>query len=102
MWLPEDRDKALAYTRQMARVCKGCGTKEEDWERDKDAFVGDHRQCQGCLRLEEERGNAPDDAKGIHYFLTPRVVMEQRLAAEAEAAEARRRERAAQEEEGVN
>lgn len=59
------------YRREMVTVCKGCGTREADWRDDPDAFIGDFRQCPGCVRLEEEQENAKD-MKGVHYRLLPK------------------------------
>lgn len=69
-WDEDDQDKALAYQAEMRTVCPSCGTREADWERDPDAYVGDLRFCEGCARQERELENKPDDAKGLH----PRLV----------------------------
>lgn len=75
-WSEEDQDKALMFQREMATVCKGCGTREADWAENPDAFVGDIRECPGCARLEDERENA-EGLKGAHLGL---VTQEQALA----------------------
>lgn len=70
-WSEEDQDKALMYRREMATVCRGCGTRQSDWDADPDAFIGDFTQCPGCIRLEDERDNT-EGMKGVHYRLLPK------------------------------
>jgi hypothetical protein len=56
-WEPLDQDKALAWQREQKKICPGCGTRPEQWDRDKTAFVGDIRHCWGCDTLDLERDN---------------------------------------------
>ena len=72
VWTEQDRDKALAYRREMDKICKGCGVNPTDFDTDPDSWIGDFYVCPGCARLEEERSNVPDDAKGVHYRLLPK------------------------------
>lgn len=60
--------------REQRAVCPGCGTRAEEWDRDPDAYIGDYRICPGCERMEQERGNVPEGAKGVHFHLLPREV----------------------------
>lgn len=70
-----DRDKALAWKRDQLAFCPGCRTRKEDWERDRDAFVGDIQHCPGCERLEQERENANNmGTKGLHIGLVPKEL----------------------------
>lgn len=75
-WDEADQDKALAYTREQATVCTGCGTRAADWERDRFAFVGQSHQCPGCEVLSQEQDNVPKTARGVKVFLAPRALAE--------------------------
>lgn len=75
-WEEDDQDKALAYVRDKALVCNGCGTKRSEWSEDRHAFIAQQRRCPGCERLEMERDNVPPDAKGVQFFLVPRALAE--------------------------
>lgn len=57
----------------MRRVCRGCGTREAEWQENPDAYVGDIRYCPGCARLEAERDNMPD-SPNERRGMTPRLV----------------------------
>lgn len=68
-----DRDKALAWKRDQLAICPTCRTRKEDWERDRDAFVGNIEQCPGCDRLEQEKENAQSTKlRGLHIGLVPK------------------------------
>ncbi len=74
-WDDDDRDKAVAYTRAMHHICKGCGTRPEEWEANPNAYIGDIYKCEGCVRLEGERENAAESTeKGLHVRLLPEKV----------------------------
>ena len=79
-WPPDDQDKALAYQRFVAETCGSCGTRPEEWEADKFAFVGDQVHCSGCAALDQERENVPEGAKGVHVRLVTRAYGEARVA----------------------
>jgi hypothetical protein len=76
-WLDTDRELALAWQHNKRETCPGCGTRPDEWAEDEDAYLSDHVQCQGCLRLAEEQENNLDrDAQGKpqpgqHAFLRP-------------------------------
>lgn len=46
-------------------------------------LAGWHKICPGCQRLEEERGNVADDAKGVRYSLLPLEVVKRLMDEEA-------------------
>ena len=73
-WSEDDQDKALAYVRDRAEVCGGCGTKAKEWAADKFAFVAQSTTCLGCEVIEMERDNVHEDAKGVRIFLVPRAM----------------------------
>jgi hypothetical protein len=78
-WDETDQDKALAFMRDRRNRCPGCGTHEDEWERDPDAYVGWHESCPGCARLEQESENVSDSARGVKRFLIPRAEAERRM-----------------------
>lgn len=73
-WEEDDQDKALAYQREMRKVCSGCGTRQEEWDEDPDAYVGWVNRCEGCRRMDQERRNLgeSDSSAGAHVGLMPR------------------------------
>lgn len=81
-WPEDDQDKALAYRREHALACSGCGTRRDEWEhleRDEDGdpllpYLSVRHTCPGCLALEEERAQVAQDAKGVKVGLVPREV----------------------------
>ncbi len=67
-----DQDKALAWNREQRRVCR-CGTRTEEWKKDRFAYIGQQRACPGCEVLEQERENVPEQARAYtHVYLMPR------------------------------
>lgn len=90
-WTDLDQDKALAHEALLAQRCK-CGTRLEEWEEDRFAYVGYNWRCPGCEVLEQEQDNIPDGEKGVHVGLLPRQVAEQQE--DAERAKRRRDGRA--------
>jgi hypothetical protein len=75
-WDELDQDKALAWHREQATVCRGCGTRPAEWARDRFAYVGQTRYCPGCELLEQEKENVPETARGVTVHLTPRELAE--------------------------
>lgn len=75
-WDELDQDKALAWMRERAKQCPGCGTRAEEWKRDRFAYVGQTRYCPGCEVLEQERENVREDARGVTVHLAPRELAE--------------------------
>jgi hypothetical protein len=73
-WDLEDREKALAFTREKAKVCAGCGTRAEEWKADRFAYVAQQWYCPGCDLIEQERENVREDAKGVTIYLAPREL----------------------------
>lgn len=63
----------------MAKVCKGCGTRQSEWDEDPNAYLGDFYRCEGCGRMEDERNNTSDDARGIHIRLLPAAIARARI-----------------------
>lgn len=74
-WDPLDQDKALAWWREQKKVCRGCGTRKEEWDKDKFAYVGDIDYCAGCEIIEQERGHIKtlEEEQG-RMGLAPRLV----------------------------
>lgn len=78
-WEPDDQDKALALMRDRNTRC-GCGTRASDWKEDPDAYIAWQRHCPGCDRIEQERKNLPDNARGVHVILLPKEEALRRMA----------------------
>lgn len=56
-------------------MCGGCGTRQSEWDRDRDAYVGDITICPGCERVDQERENAKGmNAKGLRIGLVPMAL----------------------------
>ena len=79
-WTQDDRDKALAYEREMHARCSGCGTRPDDWRENPDAYVGDVEICQGCARLEQERQNEVGQQPGAKFRLIPLGIAIRKMA----------------------
>lgn len=73
-WSEDDQDKALAYQRELRSRCQGCGTREEDWEKDRDAYITDVKICPGCARTEAEHDNEIAKEKGAKVSLLPHHI----------------------------
>lgn len=73
-WSELDQDKALAWRREQRKVCT-CGTRAEEWEKDRYAYVGQQRSCPGCEVMQQETENVPESQRGYTYvYLTPREM----------------------------
>jgi hypothetical protein len=81
-WDPDDQDEALGFLREKAKVCSGCGTRDDEWQRDRDAYVSDEKICPGCELIEQAKEQLPKNAKGVKVFLVPRAIAEAQIAAE--------------------
>lgn len=55
-------------------MCHGCGTRGEEWDRDKFAYVGDVHYCPGCELLEQEREHMKDQEERGQRGLSARLV----------------------------
>ncbi len=64
----------------MSKVCRGCGTRQEEWEADPEAYLGDLVFCPGCERIHQESGNIPE---GEHGW-TPNLLPKEQALAKAE------------------
>lgn len=78
-WDQDDQDKALGFEREQAKVCPGCGTHSEVWEKDKFAYAPNSWQCPGCELLERERETIPEQARGVKVYLEPTWVQAKRF-----------------------
>ena len=74
-WTDLDQDKALAWQRAQRELCGTCKTRDAEWQKDPDAFIGDIKICPGCERLEQEQDNARNLArKGMKIGLVPKEL----------------------------
>lgn len=85
-WLPLDREKVIAWRREDAQHCPHCRTRRSDWDRDRDAYVGQLDTCPGCELLEQENRNIPDGRRGhVRPYLVPRHLLDpEQLTADVE------------------
>lgn len=80
-WDELDQDKALAWQREQRKVCPGCGTRAEQWERDPFALVASARRCRGCESIAQAREQVPEGEQGVQIVL----ITAEQAAIEAEA-----------------
>lgn len=59
-WTEEDRALWRAWRERKSGQCGDCGTWAEEWEEDREAYVGDDRICAGCETLHRESENDPN------------------------------------------
>lgn len=72
-WTQLDRDKALGWKRDQLTICPGCHTRKEEWDKDRDAYIGNIEHCPGCERIAQERENAQgSNRRGLHIGLVPK------------------------------
>lgn len=79
-WPQLDQDKVVAFLRYQSTVCSDCRTRSEDWERDREAYIGDTIRCPGCEILEQEKDGVPSEAdtKGVKFVLRSNPVPRRR------------------------
>lgn len=86
-WPDDDQDKALGYVRAQALVCRGCGTRMEEWDPERGgsrvAYVGESSRCLGCEVIEREKKNVEEgvNTDGMRFFLVkndnPEAIFEE-------------------------
>lgn len=84
-WLDTDRGYALAWQLDKAATCS-CGTRADEWETDREAYVGATHYCRGCDISSMQQADLPKDPHGrplpgFHAYLEPRERAEAREAA---------------------
>lgn len=67
--------------RAQAEVCPKCGTRESEWEADRDAYISDIIRCYGCELMEQEKDNiqAAIDEAGTSFSHGMKVVLRRNL-----------------------
>lgn len=73
-WDDDDQDKALAYLREMRKVCPSCGTREEEWGEGGRtlAYITNPVRCHGCKAIDQEKENIPEgEHSGVFIQLVP-------------------------------
>ena len=55
-------------------MCRGCGTRKEEWDRDKFAYVGEIEYCPGCELLDQEKEHLKDHEEKGHRGLSARLI----------------------------
>lgn len=59
-----------------------CGTRKDEWQEDRFAYVAMSERCPGCEILEQESATHDKDAKGVRSFLVKNTPETQRMMAE--------------------
>lgn len=74
-WSDDDQDKALAWMRERGATCGNCGTRKDEWEQNRFAYVSETYRCPGCELIEQERRNIPEgQTDGVQIYLVPREL----------------------------
>lgn len=74
-WSEDDQDKALAWRKEERLHCPGCGTRRDEWEADRFAYVVQDDRCPGCEILAQERRQIPEEGSdGVRLYLIPRSL----------------------------
>jgi hypothetical protein len=79
-------------------VCPHCGTREEEWDADEEAYVAVATVCAGCEAIADRQADVDQNARGVKVSLhTPAgaaaLKAKTALKAQAAAEERRRRKR---------
>jgi hypothetical protein len=85
VWTGHDRELALAWELRRRATCPGCGTRPDEWERDREAYIPDVRgPDKGCevKQMTESQLSDEDRKAGVHVILEPRELVEARERAE--------------------
>jgi len=66
----------LAHLLEENLKCPQCGTRREEWNEDRQAYVADVWRCYGCETIEWEQKGWSDDGDasvaGLKFGLVPR------------------------------
>lgn len=82
LWLPDDRDTAVAHEMWVSQVCGGCGLHPLDWPIEKvETYKGRVETCHGCREMADTRKTIPADTSeaaraAMRVFLVPRSEIE--------------------------
>jgi hypothetical protein len=91
LWLPEDRDTAVAFELWSSQVCGGCGLHPLDWpDEQSETYKGRISTCHGCREMADSRATIPNDVSDTHraairVFLVPRPAIERLILDEYDA-----------------
>lgn len=93
-WKPEDRALVVAVLMEKAAACQMCGTSEQEWLEEPDAYRAIQHVCPGCAVKDRARASEDTDASlpGASIRLVPAEVAA-RLAETPVARPMSRRER---------
>ncbi|MER5642048.1 hypothetical protein ABT095_34565 [Kitasatospora sp. NPDC002227] len=74
-WSALDRAKAMAFAAYRRQLCESCGTRAQEWEQDRFAYVAETHRCPGCELVEMEQDQVPrgPDGRGVKIGLRPRA-----------------------------
>lgn len=72
VWDELDRNKFLAWRRWLDLHCKRCGTMEQEWRADPDAYTYQLEHCEGCKRMADGQESIPEKGgAGFNVILIP-------------------------------
>lgn len=73
-WSAHDRELAMGWAMRKAQTCPGCGTRRDQWERDRQAFDAELYDCPGCFLRAAAEKQLPDESRAhVHVHLAPAV-----------------------------
>lgn len=81
-WLPDDRQKAIAYQMEKALTCPSCGTASWQWDPaqggDPHAFEAVAVRCEGCAAKDHEREvmRGGEKQPGVSVMLLPKAAVQ--------------------------
>lgn len=55
-------------------MCPHCGTREQEWDADEEAYVASAQLCQGCEAIADKQADIPKDKHGVKVALVPYSV----------------------------
>lgn len=78
VWSEHDRELALAWATRRDATCSSCGTRRDQWDRDRNAFVPADDRCPGCNEIREAERQLPREAieAGVRVVLVPSSEVE--------------------------
>lgn len=74
-WDPTDRDKAIWWKVRQSEICPNCGTREDEWLRNRNAYRAEVKRCRGCeVREQFAETDEAKQGRGIYIVMKRREV----------------------------
>lgn len=75
VWTEQDAEYALAWQARQAVACSNCGTRREEWDKDRFAYVAHQQYCPGCEVLHQAQRDVREEIRPfVHIGLIPREL----------------------------